>query len=444
MVAGDHPKWVSSLHKKYGPVVRTAPNELSFTTASSFRDIYGFRKDHQVFRKSAAYDAAAFTAQTRSIVNERDPIEHAKMRKLLAPAFSDRSLRQQWPLISQIVDGFMDSLATQSKQGKQIDLTLAFNLATFDIATSLSLGESFHSVEAGKMHPWAAFFKNGARAMGEAVAMMKLPGLMNVVLAMKPPQVMNMIKELRLHEALCVEMVKKREQSPTGRQDIIGLVLDAKENQDGNISTSFKAAQLSDLVIAGTETTSTALATTNYFVLRNAAVLQKLRAEIRGRFKSYQEIIPATTADLEYLNAVLNEGLRIMAPVPWPPSRTVPAGGDTVDGNFLPGGTWVSTNYFAAARSPDNFAEPEEFRPERWIDKGGDVLDASQPFGLGVRACIGKAMALSEMRLIMAKMHYRFDVEAVDEELDWIKATVFRLLWDKPALMARLRERDGV
>ena len=52
--------------------------------------------------------------------------------------------------------------------------------------------------------------------------------------------------------------------------------------------------------------------------------------------------------------------------------------------------TWVSTSYFATARSPDHFKNPEQFRPERWIEKDGDKLEASQPFGLGPRACIGK------------------------------------------------------
>lgn len=336
-------------------MVRTAPNELSFTSVSSWRDIYAFRKDHQIFVKSPAYDAAAFTNQTRSIVNERDPVEHAKMRKLLAPGFAERSFRQQWPLITQTANTFIEQLGRRAKEGELIDMTLFFSLVTFDISTSLSLGESFHSVEAGKMHPWAAFFKNGARAMGEGVAMRRFPWIMGPVLAMKPPQMMAMIKELRMHEAVCVEMVKRyvhcgkeedtgglmcfrRQESQTGRPDIIGLVLDAEAQGGEKYPTEYVAAQLSDLVIAGTETSATVLCTANYFVMRDPAVMQKLRAEIRGRFKTLDEMNPGNTADLVYLNAVLNEAMRIMAPVPWPPARVVPEGGDTVDGYFVPGG----------------------------------------------------------------------------------------------------------
>lgn len=86
--------------------------------------------------------------------------------------------------------------------------------------------------------------------------------------------------------------------------------------------------------------------------------------------------------------------MRIYAPVPTGLSRVVPKGGDTIDGQFVPGGTWVSTNSLAASLSPKNFYEPYAFKPERWSrldsEDRGDVLDASQPFSLGPRGCIGQ------------------------------------------------------
>jgi len=209
MLVGDHPKWVNSLHEKYGDIVRTAPNELSFSTARSWRDIYAYRKDHLVFRKSLAYDAAAFTHQTRSIVNEQDPAEHSRMRKMLAPAFSDRNLRLQWPLINQTVDALISELAKLDAAQKPADLSLYFGLATFDISASLALGEEMHSIESGKTHPWAVFFKNGAEAMGHGVAIQRFPWLKKIAVAVKPPPMGGLIKQLRKHEAICIEMVKK-------------------------------------------------------------------------------------------------------------------------------------------------------------------------------------------------------------------------------------------
>jgi cytochrome P450 len=189
--------------------VRIAPNELSFTTPSSWKDIYGFRKGHGIFVKSYSYDAAAFTHQTRSIVNERDPAEHARMRKMLSPGFSDRSLREQWPIINELVDSFLDELRKRAARGLPVDMTALLATITFDVSTSLGFGRSFGAVHSEKAHPWMVFIRNGARAMGEAAAIQRFPWVRNLVLALKPPQMIQMIKELRMHEAMCIDMVKE-------------------------------------------------------------------------------------------------------------------------------------------------------------------------------------------------------------------------------------------
>ena len=116
------------------------------------------------------------------------------------------------------------------------------------------------------------------------------------------------------------------------------MILEASDKAEEKFPTTFIAAQLSDVVIAGAETTGTALATAHHYVMRDRVVLERLRNEVRGRFSRLEDIKPETTADLPYVNAVLNEALRVLPPVPWPASRHVPLGGDTVDGYFIPGG----------------------------------------------------------------------------------------------------------
>lgn len=98
------------------------------------------------------------------------------------------------------------------------------------------------------------------------------------------------------------------------------------------------AAHASDFVIAGSETTATAMACVLYHLLRDADVMAKLKHEIRTQFSSYDEIRASTTQPLKLLKAVILEGLRVYAPLPFALPRVVPAGGDTVDGVFLPEG----------------------------------------------------------------------------------------------------------
>jgi cytochrome P450 len=98
------------------------------------------------------------------------------------------------------------------------------------------------------------------------------------------------------------------------------------------------AAHASDFVLAGSETTATALSAITYYLLRTPKVMQRLKEEIRTSFQSYNAIHSKSTLDLPYLGAVIAEGLRIYPPLPIALPRMVPDGGDTVDGHFLPAG----------------------------------------------------------------------------------------------------------
>lgn len=132
-----------------GPVVRVAPNELSFNTAQSWKDIYDKRKGHSPFIKSDFYDGGNFAAEAHSIVSVRDPDEHAQMRRYLRDAFSDRSLREQEYLISQVIDHFIDRIGEEGGKPDGIDIVMWFNLTTFDIIGSLAFGQSFGGVSSG-------------------------------------------------------------------------------------------------------------------------------------------------------------------------------------------------------------------------------------------------------------------------------------------------------
>ena len=150
-LSGRQPYKILALHEKYGPVVRTSPNELSFSSAASWRDIYGFRPGHKPFIKSEFYDGGSFADQAHSIVSERDPVVHGKMRKYLSHAFSDKSLKDQEHLVAEMVDLFIDRIGTHGAEGGGVDLVMWFNLLTFDIIGSLAFGEPFGGLESGEL-----------------------------------------------------------------------------------------------------------------------------------------------------------------------------------------------------------------------------------------------------------------------------------------------------
>ena len=131
-------------------------------------------------------------------------------------------------------------------------------------------------------------------------------------------------------------MFCRRIQKVTDRKDFLTRIL---ENRDPEKTPNVQiAAHASDFVLAGSETTATALACITYYLFHTPHALERLRKEIRTSFRSYEDINATTTAPLKYLTAVCQEGMRLYSPLPFALPRVVPEGGDSVDGHMLPAG----------------------------------------------------------------------------------------------------------
>lgn len=90
--------------------------------------------------------------------------------------------------------------------------------------------------------------------------------------------------------------------------------------------------------------------------------------------------------------------------------------GATIDGYYVPSGTEVSVDNFVVSRDARNFPDPDEFHPERWIGENTrSNKEASRPFSIGPRACLGINLAYPEARMILATMAYSYDWELVDK-----------------------------
>ena len=167
-------------------------------------------------------------------------------------------------------------------------------------------------------------------------------------------------------------------------------------------------------ISAGTDTTATALTGWTYYVCTHPAVYSRLVTEIRGSLLSEDDIKWDNVKNLRYLDATIHESLRLFPPSAASQQRIVPPGGATIDGYHVPAGTTVAVSPWASNRSRINFHEPDGFRPERWLggeEYAGDKLDASMPFGMGPRVCVGRNLAYLEIRLVLAYLVWSFDVE---------------------------------
>lgn len=195
------------------------------------------------------------------------------------------------------------------------------------------------------------------------------------------------------------------------------------------------------LIIAGSETTATLLSGATFLLLTNPAALEKLTHEVRSTFADDADITLSSVGSLSYMLACLNESLRRYPPVVIGLPRLAPQGGATVAGHFVPEGTRVAVWHYAISHDPRLWTDPHGFHPERFLGDPrfrGDALDAMQPFSLGPRNCIGKNLAYAEMRLILAKIIFNFDMRIADESRGWLDGQRAFTVWDKPPLQVYL------
>ncbi|KAL3708553.1 hypothetical protein TMatcc_006537 [Talaromyces marneffei ATCC 18224] len=248
-----------------------------------------------------------------------------------------------------------------------------------------------------------------------------------------------------------IETVDRRVNSKTNRKDFLHYVLAAMETEKGMSRAEMNVNTFS-LSIAGSESSATLLCGFVFHTLAHPNIHEELVKEVMEAFKSEQEIVMANVHGLTYLNAVLQECLRIYPPVAVTLPRVVPDGGEVIDGRYVPASTTVGVNHYACYHDPRNFHRPDDFLPERWMPGAKNKFPFSQdhrnclqPFSLGPRNCLGKNLAWAEVRLIAAHLIYLFDME-LDASVSnrWMERQKVWGFWDKPPLLVHLTPRQKI
>lgn len=249
-----------ALHEKYGPVVRTAPNELSFNTASSWNDIYGFRPGHKTFVKSEFYEGGSFHDQgVRSIVTARDPREHSEMRRQLSHAFSDKALKEQHHLVTDIVDELVKQIGISGEGEQGTDLERWLNMATFDITGSLAFGQSFDALKNGKnlssetglqtryendslirpsdgiggTHPSVAFIQKALGQIGLLDTMKRFPVIGLICQILLRNRIEKLMDDNKTHERNTMRVIQRFGQILTVSEFSLPLQTSNRSNIDG-------------------------------------------------------------------------------------------------------------------------------------------------------------------------------------------------------------------
>ncbi len=197
----------------------------------------------------------------------------------------------------------------------------------------------------------------------------------------------------------------RRAEGYEDRDDILSMLL-AATYEDGSPMTDEEIFdELLTLLVAGHETTATALSWTIHRLTRHADVLRRVQAELDAAFPK-GDIEVERIRELTYLEAVIKESLRIHPVIPGVGRLLMEP--ETIGGLSLPSGVIVGCSIYLSHMSPAVWPEPERFRPERFLDAKPTPYTYF-PFGGGIRRCIGEAFALYEMQVVLATMLQRLE-----------------------------------
>ncbi|KAF3063310.1 Isotrichodermin C-15 hydroxylase [Trichoderma lentiforme] len=428
---GDMPFVVRELHVRYGSVVRIAPGELAFSDTQAFKDIYV----HKMVKWKGMYGFKPEHVQ--DLANVTDPAHHAFLRRHMAAGFSETALRNQESILVQHVDLLVNQLRERGGGGKvPQDMRDWFMWLTFDITGMLSFGAEFGGLRYAKSAEWVATLTDNVRVL---MAMSALFGYVGATTRSILTYIFmsGLIPSVAAHTQRTKDMLRER-MDRKGAYDDRDYIIDGLININDHRVESNAVM----LIMAGSETTSTALTATLFALLQAPEKMARLTKEVRSTFSRDEDITMASTLDkLPYLMACINESLRWYPPSVSGLARVVPNGGAKISGHYVPEGTIVAAWTWSVTRDPRYFADAYGFHPERWLPGederfANDELDASPPFSVGPRSCMGKNLAMAEMRLTLARMIYNFDVTlSTPFDGDWFKGQKAYLVWDKPSVL---------
>ncbi|KAM7215487.1 Isotrichodermin C-15 hydroxylase [Rhypophila decipiens] len=451
LASGRWPWDIEAVLNKYGDVVRIAPDSLVFVNPNTFHDIHGPKRHlNETFIKTPSVEGLG--DQDDGLLWERDPERHRRVSKLMSPAFSASSLRSKVPVIQKYVDMMMERLKDHGSKEEGVDLTEWLRWMCMDSAADLSFSWEMDNVKNMKTDPFIDAME-AANITGVIHWISKYYPIVLVLAPLVVPWAVtislpSIIRQLRVKAIERMDMIVNPDKTDR-HPDYFDPLLPADQPPPPKTKKTigYLLTTAGQMMVGAYDPTSVAIWMLFYFLLQNPDAMHTLINEVRSSFHSYDSIEPDKLRTLPWLNACMQETLRLGSTAT---HHSLPrhSPGATVNGEYIPKGTTCRYSMFTYSRSSRFFHDAKSFRPERWLASGShemynpafanDDHSAFYPFILGPRQCPGREVARVTMRLVCAKMFWLFDVEQLSKRLDFDRDLNVYGMWVKPDLRVRV------
>ncbi|KAJ7100158.1 high nitrogen upregulated cytochrome P450 monooxygenase 2 [Mycena belliarum] len=414
-----------NLHRRYGPIVRTGPNELSICDVAAIQPIFGT----DGMPKGPMWDGRRSPKSTTyALIAVRNTAIHLRRRKAWNKAFNAVHVKSYEPMLRGRVDQLLNALKIHGKS-ENLDLAEWFSFFSYDFMGDMAqvpsapyFGGAFDLMRDGDVNGLWNMLEGGIRVQAYT---QHVPWASPLLYSFP-----GMGRRADKFIKFVVQLAKTRAERGKAMTitDLSSHLLDEGSPSPKPPSFTEYTSDAFLAVLAGSDTTASACATVLscifFYILSDHNIFDRLRKEIDDAFSLSDGTTPADDTSkliaLPLLNAIINEALRLQPPVPTGLQRAPEAGtrGKLIGSVFVPEGTSVFVAPYAIHRDPRYFSpDPDRFWPERWLEETHCDPSISVhtdraaflPYSIGPMNCAGKLVAQLELRLVVATLVQQLD-----------------------------------
>jgi cytochrome P450 len=331
----------------------------------------------------------------------RDEPLHRERRRVMQPAFH----REQVASYAGAMVSETARAAGEWRAGQELDIGSEMKRLTLTIVGAALFGVDFGESTARVAATLQRAIRRSARI---TLLLPLLEPLMLAYRRMYPrgPSLFFRSERAELERVIGPILARRQRE---GNGDILSLLVEYGRDKDNALSEEDISNEIVTLVLAGHETTATALTWTWYLIAKHPEVERLLHEEIDGIER--RELTLDDVPRLTYTSMVFREALRL-----YPPALAFgrrPIEPVELGGYVIPARTSIILSPYITQRNPRYFEDPEEFRPDRWRTINPPKF-AWFPFGGGAKMCIGDSFAMLEGVLVLATLARRWSLRSED------------------------------
>ncbi|KAI0892636.1 cytochrome P450 [Annulohypoxylon nitens] len=389
---------LEELRKQYGPVIRTGPEELTIIDAAVPPAVDGPGNE---CTKAVWYD---FLLPEIALNTTRSIKDHNARRRIWDRGFSPKALA----IYEERVVEYAETLASQIERlalvGAPVNVSDWFYWFTFDVMGEFAFARSFGMLQDEKWHFAVRLLRKAMSLLGP---FSPVPWIAQIAFYITPW--MFVVRDWLAMMQWCRDRMTERIHAKVARPDVSHWLIDASL-QKGSLEADreWLNGDAVTIIIAGSDTIAPTLVFAFYELARSPWHQDKLLSELEG-VDIYDRVQLQGCA---HLTAIINETLRLHPPVPTGGYRQSPPSGMTINNTYIPGDVTIVSPRYSLARLDSSYECADSFMPERWTTQPEMVKDARgfAPFSQGRFNCVGKSLAMSEMRFVIALLMRKFEV----------------------------------